>query len=71
MKGRGCLVNLVKCPYPDCTHVGDVLTDHHCRTEHNAYKSMIVKEFGPPQPVSVDMAKLMRNTRRRSVAYSG
>ncbi|WP_054767305.1 hypothetical protein [Lysinibacillus parviboronicapiens] len=39
---------LLKCPHPNCHHVGQVITKAHCRIHHNMEREEMKKKYGMP-----------------------
>lgn len=39
----------VRCPYPNCTHTGLLITKAHCRLEHQMEREEIGKLYGMPR----------------------
>lgn len=48
----------VKCPFPECTHVGEIITKVHCRMKHNMERDEMFKKYGEPKTVMYDASKL-------------
>lgn len=38
----------VRCPYPNCTHIGTMTTKLHCRIEHGMDRETIGKKYWMP-----------------------
>jgi hypothetical protein len=45
---------MVKCPFPGCTHVGDLITNAHCKMKHGMTKKEVFEKHGDPIPVKKD-----------------
>lgn len=56
----------LKCPYPDCDHVGDVITKVHCRTKHGMEREDLFKKYGAPTGVAFDPEKYRKNSYKRA-----
>ncbi|KGE20673.1 hypothetical protein [Paenibacillus wynnii] len=51
----------VKCPYPNCGHTGDVITNLHCRTAHDMERKELFGKYGKPCGVGFDMTAAKKN----------
>jgi hypothetical protein len=69
MKGRGPRPNAkrVRCPHPDCNHIGEVITKVHCRTCHDMERDDLVAKYGYPIPVELDGRALSKNSGIRTI----
>ncbi|MGE7545034.1 hypothetical protein [Sporosarcina newyorkensis] len=43
----------IRCPFPDCTHIAEVITKIHCRLEHGMERHEVEKLYGLPKSVFV------------------
>lgn len=51
----------VKCPYPNCGHTADFITNNHCTSAHNIERKELFGRFGKPIGVGYDTAAAKRN----------
>ncbi|MEK5477552.1 hypothetical protein NYE70_11465 [Paenibacillus sp. FSL R5-0407] len=51
----------VRCPYPNCDHTGDVITNNHCRTAHKMERKELFGRYGKPQGVKFDSLASSKN----------
>ncbi|AIQ69505.1 hypothetical protein PGRAT_19065 [Paenibacillus graminis] len=51
----------VKCPYPNCGHTGDVITNLHCRRAHAMERKELFGRYGKPQGVGFDTTAAKKN----------
>ncbi|MFJ8100257.1 hypothetical protein [Lysinibacillus sp. NPDC096212] len=42
----------IKCPVPNCNHIGIVITKAHCRLVHRMTREEVRKKYGFPKNVS-------------------
>ncbi|MGR6906175.1 hypothetical protein [Lysinibacillus sp. BSL11] len=47
----------IKCPVKNCNHIGNIITEAHCRMEHGMTREEIRKEYGLPHNVSIRKSK--------------
>lgn len=40
--------NLVRCPVPDCGHIGTFISKIHCRNVHNMERDEVQEKYGLP-----------------------
>lgn len=50
-----------RCPYPNCDHIGLIITKVHCRTHHNMEREELFKKYGYPEPIEYDQLKAKLN----------
>lgn len=65
MKGKdwyGTHGRLVKCPFPECNHIGDIISKIHCRLVHVMEREEVGKLYGPPTSIGNGR----RNIKRRA-----
>lgn len=43
---------MLRCPYPNCPHIGTVISKLHCRIEHNLEREQIVMRYGNPKRIT-------------------
>lgn len=48
----------VRCPYPDCSHSGLLITKVHCRMHHNMEREEVFALYGEPKTLVYDPQKL-------------
>lgn len=51
----------VRCPYPNCSHTGDVITNLHCRTAHAMERKELYGKYGKPEPVRFNADAARKN----------
>lgn len=56
----------VKCPYPGCSHTGEIITNMHCKMAHNMTKKDVFETYGDPLPNTLDQKKLKQNMKKFS-----
>lgn len=44
--------DFLKCPYPGCSHTGEIITKYHCRNNHGMERDEMGKEYGFPVVVT-------------------
>lgn len=47
----------VMCPYPECGHIGSIITKIHCRIEHEMEREEIGNLYGPPKEIRMKIFK--------------
>lgn len=50
----------IKCPVPDCAHVGIVITKAHCRIAHGMTQEEVQTKYGLPKRVAKLNKKQMK-----------
>lgn len=48
---------MYRCPYPECWHVGSIITKVHCRTHHNMERDELFDKYGKPIPITFAPSK--------------
>ncbi|MFW7187315.1 hypothetical protein [Lysinibacillus sp. BNK-21] len=51
----------IKCPVKDCNHIGNVITEAHCRIAHGMTRQEVKEKYGLPQNVSKRNKKIKNN----------
>jgi hypothetical protein len=53
---------MFKCPVPGCDHViSDMLTNNHCETAHGMSKEQVLKKYGEPKKLGIDVEGKKKN----------
>ncbi|MEK5429687.1 hypothetical protein MKY88_02380 [Lysinibacillus sp. FSL R7-0073] len=55
----------IKCPVPNCNHVGSVITKAHCRLVHGMDRAEVRKKYGFPENVSKLNRKQIETMKKR------
>lgn len=59
-------VSYLKCPFPDCNHIAEVMTKAHCRVAHGMEREEVKRLYGMPYLLEVDMQKRFENLKEGS-----
>lgn len=42
---------MLSCPYPNCEHKGEIITNSHCKTDHKMSRDEVFRLYGKPVPL--------------------
>jgi hypothetical protein len=59
-------LKLIKCPHPECDHVGEVLTHVHCKVHHGVKRDTLIEKYGEPEILNLSLTNSVHNWARRS-----
>jgi len=59
----------VRCPYPECGHIGDFITKAHCRIAHNMEQEELFSKYGEPLSIVIDSYALRQNEKVNKFIY--
>lgn len=51
----------VKCPHPNCDHIGELITKVHCRMHHGMEREELFAQYGQPQSLTIDPIRRREN----------
>lgn len=61
MSKNGNIMFLVRCPFPDCNHIGTSITNVHSKEFHSMPKKELFEKYGKPQYVDIDPYAFSQN----------
>lgn len=41
-------LNPIRCPHPECAHIGNIITKAHCKMYHDMSREDVGRLYGPP-----------------------
>lgn len=51
------MITMQKCSFPDCDHLGDIITNFHCEDNHGMTKNEVIHTYGNPIEVKGKIVK--------------
>ncbi|GKV66730.1 MULTISPECIES: hypothetical protein [unclassified Sporosarcina] len=54
-------ISSLRCPYPECGHMAQIITKAHCRINHDMEREEIAEKYG--YPVTVKMRPAFKGER--------
>lgn len=59
----------VRCPYPNCGHTADFITNNHCTSAHNMQRKELFGRFGKPEKIGFDPKSVDKNLEDHAPVY--